>query len=100
MTRPFTTTAASRARVRELGITMEELAGTANVSETTLRHFGLLSHDPQTLERLSAALGWPRDQLARLWNVSELTAVLIATTNAEQTAGPDSGSAPACGQMR
>ena len=49
MTRPFTTTAAINARMRELGMTMGELAGTADVSETTLRYFGLLNHDPQTL---------------------------------------------------
>jgi len=42
-----------------------DLADKAQVSETTLRYFGLLSHDTQTLARLSAALGWPRDR-ARL----------------------------------
>lgn len=71
MTRPFTTTAAINARMRELGMTMGELAGTADVSETTLRYFGLLSHDPQTLERLSVALGWPHDLVAQLWDGPE-----------------------------
>ena len=67
MSRPFTTTAVIRTRVRELGMTMGELAGAADVSETTLRHFGLLGHDQQTLEQLSVALGWPPDHVAQLW---------------------------------
>jgi hypothetical protein len=71
VTRPFTTTAAINARMRELGMTMGELAGTADVSETTLRYFGLISHDPQTLERLSVALGWPPDHVAQLWDGPE-----------------------------
>ena len=57
--------------MRQLGISTEDLAATADVPETTLRYFGLLSHDPQTLERLSAALGWPRDYVARLWDGAE-----------------------------
>jgi hypothetical protein len=53
--------------MRQLGITRGDLASEAGISEITLRYFGLLSHDLQTLERLSAALGWPRDHIARLW---------------------------------
>jgi hypothetical protein len=71
VTRPFTTTAAINARMRELGMTMGELAGAADVSETTLRYFGLLSHNPQTLERLSVALRWLRDHVAWLWDGAE-----------------------------
>ena len=66
--RPFTTTAAIEGRMRELGVITRDLAGEAGVCETTLRYFGLLSHDAQTLARLSAALGWPRDHIARLWD--------------------------------
>jgi hypothetical protein len=68
--RPFTTTSAAETRMRQLGMSTGDLASAADVSETTLRYFGLLSHDPQTLERLSAALGWPRDHVARLWDAT------------------------------
>lgn len=54
--------------MRELGMKTQDLASKAGVCETTLRYFGLLSHDAQTLARLSAALGWPRDRIARLWD--------------------------------
>lgn len=71
MSRPFTTTAAIAARMRELGMTTRDLASMADMSEAALRHFGLLGHDPQTLERLAVALGWPRDHVARLWGGAE-----------------------------
>jgi hypothetical protein len=67
--RSFTTTAAIVNRMRELEITTRDLATTADVPEATPKYFVLLSRDPQTLERLSAALGWPRDHVARLWEV-------------------------------
>jgi len=70
VSRPFTATAAIETRMRQLGMSPGDLASAAGVPETTLRYFGLLSHDPQTLERLSAALGWPRDHVARLWDAS------------------------------
>ena len=54
--------------MREPGVTTRDLASEAGVCETTLRYFGLLSHDAQTLAGLSAALGWPRAHIARLWD--------------------------------
>jgi hypothetical protein len=54
--------------MRELDIrTAAELAHRAGVPEADVRYLGLLSHDAQTLERLSTALGWPPDHIARLW---------------------------------
>jgi hypothetical protein len=69
--RPFTATAAVRNRMRELGMTAGELADRAGVPESAFRYFGLCSFDSQTLERLSAALGWRRDRVARLWDGAE-----------------------------
>jgi lambda repressor-like predicted transcriptional regulator len=66
--KPFTATAAVKARMRELGITAADLADRAGVSAGTLRYFGLLAHDRKTLERLSVALDWPQDQLSELWS--------------------------------
>ena len=68
MSKPFTTTAAVRDRVRELGITARDLADRADVDYSTVRYFGLLAHDEATLERLSVALDWPPDHLRRLWH--------------------------------
>jgi hypothetical protein len=65
--RPFTTTAAVAARMRELGYTAAELADRAGVSYLTVKYFGLLPHDQDTLERLSVALGWPPGNLRELW---------------------------------
>jgi hypothetical protein len=67
MSRPFTTTAAVAARIRELGITAADLADRAGVSHGTVRYLGLLPHDQDTLERLSVALGWPPSHLRELW---------------------------------
>jgi hypothetical protein len=66
VSKPFTATAAIEARMRQPWISTGDLASTADVPETTLRYFGLLSHDPETLQRLSAAIGWHRDHVARL----------------------------------
>jgi transcriptional regulator with XRE-family HTH domain len=71
MSRPFTATAAADNRRRELGLTAAELADRAGVPYTTLRYFGLLSHDRQTLERLSVALDWPPEHLWDLWHGQE-----------------------------
>jgi hypothetical protein len=65
--KPFAATAAIAVRMRQLGMTCGELAQEAGMTEGTLRYFGLLGHDPQTLQRLSAALGWPRDHIVRRW---------------------------------
>ena len=71
MSRPATATAAADCRRRELGITAAELADRAGVPLTTVRYFGLLSHDRETLERLSVALGWPPEHLRDLWDGQE-----------------------------
>lgn len=65
--RPFTATAAIVTRMRELDITAADLADRAEVSFGTVRYFGLLAHDRETLERLSVALEWPPDHLPKLW---------------------------------
>jgi len=66
--RPFTATAAVRSRMRELGIkTAHELSWRARVPELDVRYFGLLSHDLETLGRLSVALDWPPGHLPALW---------------------------------
>jgi hypothetical protein len=66
--RPFTTTAAVETRMRELGITVDELEDRAEVSRGTVRKFGLLPHDRDSLERLSVTLDWPPDHLSELWD--------------------------------
>jgi len=66
MSRPFTATAAVGNRIRELGISPDDLADKAGVPHGTVRWFGLLSHDRDTLARLSAALGWPPGRLLEL----------------------------------
>jgi hypothetical protein len=71
MSRPATATAAADNRRRELGITAAELADRAGVPFTTVKYFGLLSHDRQTLERLSVALDWPPEHLRDLWDAQE-----------------------------
>ncbi|MGH3280608.1 MAG: hypothetical protein ACRDNW_15910 [Trebonia sp.] len=53
--------------MRELGITVPDLADRAGVAHGTVRYFGLLPHDHDTLERLSVALGWPPSHLGELW---------------------------------
>jgi hypothetical protein len=53
--------------MRELGIRAAELSDRAGVPYGTVRHFGLLAHDRETLERLSVALDWPPDKLRKLW---------------------------------
>jgi hypothetical protein len=63
---PFTTAAAIESRIRELGTTPAELADRAGVTRSTLRYFGLLSHDQATLQRLSEALDWPPGHLREL----------------------------------
>jgi hypothetical protein len=68
VSKPFTTTVAIATRMRELDITAAELADRAGVSRGTVRSFGLLSHDWDTLERLSVTLGWPPDHLRELWD--------------------------------
>ena len=45
-----------------------ELGDKAGVDYVTVRYFGLLSHDRETLERLSVALDWPPDHLWKLWD--------------------------------
>jgi hypothetical protein len=64
---PFTTARAVASRIRELGTTPDELADKAGVPRGTVKYFGLLSHDQQTLERLSVALDWPPCHLRELW---------------------------------
>jgi hypothetical protein len=71
MSGPATATAAADGRRRELGITAAELADRAGVPFTTVSYFGLLSHDRQTLERLSVALNWPPEHLRDLWDGQE-----------------------------
>lgn len=44
-----------------------ELADRAGVDCTTVRYFGLLAHDQETLEGLSVVLDWPRSRLPELW---------------------------------
>ena len=69
MSKPFTAAAAVRARMRELGMKhAAELADRAGVDYTTVGYFGLLSHDRETLERLSIALDWPPNRLPELWD--------------------------------
>jgi hypothetical protein len=70
--RPFTATAAVANRLRELGITAADLADRAEVSAGTLRYFGLLAHERETLERLSVALDWPPGHLPELWDGEQL----------------------------
>ena len=65
--RPFTTTAAIEFRIWELRITPVDLADRARVPHETVRHFGMFSHDQDTLERLSVVLDWPPDYLQGLW---------------------------------
>jgi hypothetical protein len=65
--RPSTATASVAARMRELGITAADLSDRAGVPFGTVRNFGLLAHDRETLERLSVAIDWPRDRLRELW---------------------------------
>jgi hypothetical protein len=55
-----------KARIRELGITAADLAHRTGVPYGTVRHFGLLSHDRDTLERLPAALDWSPGHLRKL----------------------------------
>lgn len=64
--KPFTATAAVRARLRELGKTAADLADKAEVPYTTVKYFGLLAHDRETRERLSIALGWSPNRLSEL----------------------------------
>ena len=66
--RPFTTTAAVAARMRELAMTAADLADRAGVSPGTVRYFGTCPHDQETLERLSVALDWPPGHLRKLWD--------------------------------
>jgi hypothetical protein len=66
--RQFSATAAVAARMRELGLTVGDLAEKAGVSHGTVRWFGLCPHGTAELERLSAALGWPPGHLQELWN--------------------------------
>jgi hypothetical protein len=66
MSRPFTTTAVVAARIRELGITAADLADRAGISHSTVRYFGLLTHDHDTLARLSVVLDWPPSHLREL----------------------------------
>jgi hypothetical protein len=55
--------------MRELGIkTAHELSWRARVPESEVRYFGLLSHDRETLERLSVTLDWPPGHLLELWS--------------------------------
>lgn len=58
--------------MRELGMEhAAELADRAGVDSTTVRYFGLLAHDRETLERLSVALGWPSSRLPELWGCNQ-----------------------------
>jgi hypothetical protein len=74
MSGPATATAAANGRLLELGMTAAELADRAGVPSTTIRYFGLLSHNRETLERLSVALGWPSGCLRDLWQGRERAA--------------------------
>jgi hypothetical protein len=53
--------------MRELDYTPAELADRAGVSYLTVKYFGFLLHDQDTLERLSVALDWPPDKLREIW---------------------------------
>lgn len=53
--------------MRELGITATELVDKTGVPYTTVKYFGMLPHDRETLERLSMALDWPPQHL---WDLS------------------------------
>ena len=53
----------------ELGMKrVAELADKAGVDYSTVRYFGMLSHDRGTIERLSMALDWPPGHLRKLWD--------------------------------
>ena len=54
-------------RMRELGIKPAELADRADVCWCTVKYFGLLVHDRETLKRLSVAFEWPPDHLSEQW---------------------------------
>lgn len=53
--------------MQELGISAADLSDRAGVPFGTVRNFGLLAHDRETLERLSVALDWPSDNLREFW---------------------------------
>lgn len=53
-------------------MTAAELADKAEVSAGTLKYFGLIAHDGETLERLSVALDWPPRRLLDLWDGEQL----------------------------
>jgi hypothetical protein len=72
VSRPFTATAAVKARMGELGITVADLADRAEVSFGTVTYLAFLVHDRETLERLSVALDWPPDQLPNIWGGEQL----------------------------
>lgn len=58
-----------RARLAELGFTRKELASRADVDVNTIREMlsGMQRHrSPDMLARVSNALGWPPDRLAKL----------------------------------
>lgn len=71
MRRPFTTTAVVAARMHELGVTVADLADRAGVPYSTVRYFGMLTHDRETLERLSLVLDWPPHHLWELCGVAK-----------------------------
>ena len=57
--------------MEELGIAAADLAGRAEVSFGTVTYLGFLTHDRETLERLSVALDWPPDR-PDLWGGEQL----------------------------
>jgi hypothetical protein len=71
MLKPFTATAAVASRIRELGISADELADRAGLSRSAVRHFGLCPHSRSDLERISVALDWPPNHLEALYGSPE-----------------------------
>jgi hypothetical protein len=69
--KPFTATAAVASRMRELGISADDLADRAGLPRSAVRHFGLCPHSQADLQRLSVALDWPPNHLGALWGSPE-----------------------------
>jgi hypothetical protein len=64
--RQFGSATAVATRMRELDLTVDDLAGSAGVPPGDIRHFGMVRHSRAELERLSVALGWPPGHLPEL----------------------------------
>jgi len=54
--------------MHELDMTTADLADRAGVPFSTVRFFGFIAHQRETLERLSVALEWPSNHLPQLWD--------------------------------